>query len=344
MNNIATTNKLLLFIVIPLVLYILHLLSFIFIPLFGALLIAMLCMPLLRKLTKRNVPKYLSIVIVTSVITIIVVLIFYVLKISILEVASADASFWKKIVENFNSTLIPVMELLGVDQVAGEDSLRTILHSDAISEAITNNAGVILGLANRSITMFLMAVFFLILLISGSMNMQQVLEDTIFKKRHPSLKTFLILEKSIVKFIVVKFLISLGTGIGFSIACYYFDIRFPVFWGFIAFSFNFIQMVGSIVSTAIVAVFAMAQLNGGEGLIPFIISCAGTQVIFGSILEPIFMGKTFSINTITILVMLMMWGFLWGVPGLILSIPITVAVKTIMHQTDGTKILARIMS
>jgi len=56
------------------------------------------------------------------------------------------------------------------------------------------------------------------------------------------------------------------------------------------------------------------------------------------------MGKSFSINVITILVMLMFWGYLWGVPGLIMSIPITVFIKIILEQYSSTKVLAELMS
>ena len=68
------------------------------------------------------------------------------------------------------------------------------------------------------------------------------------------------------------------------------------------------------------------------------------QVIMGGILEPIFMGKTFSLNIITVLVMLMLWGYIWGVPGLIKSIPITVVIKIIFEQFPNTRIVAGLMS
>jgi predicted PurR-regulated permease PerM len=68
------------------------------------------------------------------------------------------------------------------------------------------------------------------------------------------------------------------------------------------------------------------------------------QVLFGAILEPIFMGKSFSINIIAVLVMLMFWGFLWGIPGLIMAIPITVFIKIILEQFSSTRIIASLLS
>ena len=68
------------------------------------------------------------------------------------------------------------------------------------------------------------------------------------------------------------------------------------------------------------------------------------QVTFGAILEPVFMGKSFSINIIAVLVMLMFWGFLWGIPGLIMAIPITVFIKIILDQFPSTKVIASLLS
>jgi predicted PurR-regulated permease PerM len=70
----------------------------------------------------------------------------------------------------------------------------------------------------------------------------------------------------------------------------------------------------------------------------------GIQVLFGGVVEPVFMGKSFSINIITILIMLMFWGYLWGVPGLIMSVPLTVFIKIILEQYPSTRMVATMMS
>lgn len=344
LNTHATTNKLLLFLVVPLTFYLLQLLHFIFIPLFGALLVALLFLPLVRWFNKKDISKIITIASIISIISIILLFVFFIMRLSAQEILSADQEFWDKMLVNLNKVLIPVMELLGIEKIAGQDNLSSVLHSDALVGFVSSKIGGVLIVLRQTVVSLLMTVFFLFLLIGGSINVQKVMENTLFKKRIPSMKTFVILEKSIVKFIVVKFLISLATGISFSIACFAFDIPFPIFWGTMAFLLNFIQMVGSVVITAVLAIFAIALMPPGLGLLLFIISIIGIQVLFGSILEPIFMGKTFSINTITILIMIFLWGYIWGVPGLIYSVPITVAVKTIMEQFPKTRIIAQIMS
>ncbi len=170
------------------------------------------------------------------------------------------------------------------------------------------------------------------------------MNTTLFKQKFSSVKTFMKIEKDIIKFVKVKFIISLFTGIGFTLACLFFDISFPIFWGLFAFIINFVQMVGSVVSVVLLSLFAFIELDPTSSLLFFILTITAVQVVMGGILEPIFMGKTFSVNIMTVLVMLMLWGYLWGVPGLIMAIPITVFVKIILEQFPRTKVIASLIS
>jgi len=102
-------------------------------------------------------------------------------------------------------------------------------------------------------------------------------------------------------------------------------------------------MVGSVISVLLLAVFAFVELDYNTTLLFFVLTISAVQAVMGGILEPIFLGKTFSINVITVLIMLMFWGFLWGVPGLIMSIPITVFLKITFEQFDRTRGIAVLM-
>ena len=192
--------------------------------------------------------------------------------------------------------------------------------------------------------MTLMTLFFAFLLLAESLNLHKVLNSTLITKRFSSVRVFVRIENDIITFIKVKFIISFFTGLGFTLACYFFDVSFPIFWGLLAFILNFVQMIGSVVSVILLSLFALIEINTTGTLVFFVLSITLVQAIMGGLLEPIFMGKSFSINVITILVMLMFWGFLWGVPGMILSIPITVFLKIIFDQFPKTKLISNMMS
>ena len=206
------------------------------------------------------------------------------------------------------------------------------------------NIGSTISFLRKFLMTLLMTAFFVVLWLAESINVQTMLNNTILKQKYTSVKAFIKIEKDLIKFIKVKVLVSALTGIFTGLMCLFFDVSFPIFWGLFAFVINFVQMVGSFASVILLSIFAFVELDTSNTLLFFMLSITLVQVVFGAVLEPIFMGKSFSINIIAVLVMLMFWGFLWGIPGLIMAIPITVFIKIIMEQFSGTKMIASLLS
>lgn len=343
-NELLAIRKLLLILIVPFVLYLLNLLSIIFIPLVFALFGSLLFMPLMRWFSKKGMPNFVGIITVVLIISVGLKGAYEVVQLSGKEIANASDDFYEKFDNKLNDIVAPVVDFMGIEKAEDETDLEAFMNNETISSNLFGNVSTGLNFARKFVSMLLMTIFFMILLLAGSMNIQKVMELLIFKQRFASVKTFRQIEKDIFKFIVVKFFLSLFTGIGFSLACYFFDVSFPIFWGLFAFLINFIQMIGSVISVVVLTAFALVELDQTGTLLFFILVITGVQVLFGGILEPILMGKSFSINTVTVLFMLALWGFIWGIPGLILSIPITALVKKIMEQFPGTKVYAKIMS
>jgi predicted PurR-regulated permease PerM len=340
MKDTKTTNILLLIIVIPIVFYLLKTLSFILIPLILSMFIALLFLPLMRWLRKRKMPKGISIFIVFLIIIGVLFIAAELINLSSKEILSSKNVFFDKAEIKLSALINYIESTFGINRPEGQKAFSYYFQNDSLMK----NFGSTLDFVGSTISMTLTTLFFTILWLAESINFQKVLNSTILKQKHSSVKVFMKVENDLIKFMKVKFLISLGTGIGIGLACYLFDVSFPIFWGLFAFVINFLQMVGSFVSVILLSIFAFVELDPTSTLFFFILSITMVQVLFGGILEPIFMGKSFSINVITILVMLMLWGFIWGIPGLIMSIPITVFVKIILEQYPKTKTIANLMS
>jgi len=340
MDNRKTTNILLLIIVIPILFYLLKILSFIFIPLVFSMFIALLFLPLMRWLNKKKVPKILSIILVFLIIAGGIKIGSVLIQLSSKEILSSDAAFFDKIGEKFTALVGLIEGFFGIEHSKSSFSVKDYFQK----ENIIGNFSLTIAFLGNTLTMILMTVFFVILWLAESINFHKVLNTTILRQKHASVKAFMKMEKDLITFIKVKFFVSLATGIGIGLSCVFFDVSFPIFWGLFAFLINFIQMIGSFISVVLLSLFAFVELDISSTLLFFIISISAVQVLFGSILEPIFMGKSFSINVITILVMLMFWGYLWGIPGLIMSIPITVFIKIILEQYSSTKVIGDLMS
>ncbi|MDO1500199.1 AI-2E family transporter [Winogradskyella maritima] len=331
-----TTNVLLLLIAIPLVFYLLKVLSFIFIPLVFSMFIALLFLPLMRYLGRRNVPKVVSILIVLFIVVSIVFIGVELIQLSGKQIVASESKFFEKAEIKLANLKTYLSEAFGISFNENTTVLGSFFQQD--------NLGTTLGFIRRFLTTLMMTIFFAVLWLGESINVHKLLNATLLKQKHTSIKAFIKIENDLIKFIKVKFMVSLLTGIGTGLMCLFFDVSFPIFWGLFAFVINFVQMVGSFISVILLSIFAFVEIEATSVLLFFMLAITGVQVLFGAILEPIFMGKSFSINIITVLVMLMFWGFLWGIPGLIMAIPITVFLKIILEQFEGTKVIAELIS
>lgn len=342
-RQLKQIKRLLVMMSIPLAFYVLSLLKFIFIPFFAAIFVSVLFMPLVRKMANKNIPGWMSISVCVGIIITLMFLAIQVIKFSSAEIVNADPSFVATAEQRFEDVSKAITHYFAQDEAVAEQSASNVSIKKAQDWFVENGANIV-GSIMANISRYLMFLFFLVLLLANTLDMQKLMQILIFNQKMPSIRTFLKIEKSIVKFIWVKFLLSLFTGIGFTIVCYVYDVSFPVFWGFFTFAINFVQMIGSVIAVIVVTTFGIIEINSPGTLLTFSLLLTGVQVIFGGILEPIMMGKSFSINTITVLIMLALWGFVWGIPGLIMSVPITVLLKTILEQIPDTKKYAELMS
>jgi len=111
----------------------------------------------------------------------------------------------------------------------------------------------------------------------------------------------------------------------------------------ILFIFNFIPTIGSIIATIPPILLALVQIEGMEMILLMILILIIIQILAGNIIEPRLMGSSLALNTITVILGLVFWGYLWGVTGMILSVPLLVLSKVILTQIPEAQILVRLM-
>ena len=136
-------------------------------------------------------------------------------------------------------------------------------------------------------------------------------------------------------YIVTKFIISLLTAVSVGIALFIFDIDFLVVWIVLTFLLNFIPNIGSVLAVIFPTLIAFVQFEsfGYALLIAAIIGAV--QNIYGNILEPKIMGDRLGLNPIVILISLLLWGYVWGLVGMFLSVPITAVIKILVSESKS---------
>ena len=124
-----------------------------------------------------------------------------------------------------------------------------------------------------------------------------------------------------------------------------FGVPMAAMFGVLTVVLNFIPSVGSIVATLLPMPFILLnpELSGGVVLAILIITGA-IQMVVGNILEPKLLGDSLELHPITILVTLVFWGMLWGVPGMFLATPLTAVVCILMNAYGPTRPFAQVLS
>lgn len=141
---------------------------------------------------------------------------------------------------------------------------------------------------------------------------------------------------NIKKYFTIKFLTSLATGLIIYIGLLIIGIDFPLLWGLIAFILNFIPSIGSIFAAIPAVLLAFIQLDPISGLITAILYLL-TNVVIGSFIEPPLMGKNLGLSPLVVFLSLLLWGFILGPIGMLISAPLTMIVKIIFDHGASTR-------
>ena len=248
-----TTNILLLIIVVPLVFYLLKILSFIFIPLIFSMFIALLFLPLMRWLGRRKIPKFISIIIVLLLVAGGLKLGVELVQLSSKEILATKSEFLPKAEEKIADLKVYLTDNFGMEFEQNKNFLAQFFQKE--------NIGSTIGFLRKFLTTLLMTAFFVVLWLAESINVHKILNSTLLKQKYTSVKTFMKIEKDLIKFIKVKVLVSALTGLFTGLMCVFFDVSFPIFWGLFAFAINFVQMVGSFISVILLSIFAFVELD-----------------------------------------------------------------------------------
>jgi AI-2 transport protein TqsA len=162
------------------------------------------------------------------------------------------------------------------------------------------------------------------------------------KAERPGSMSYAVNDK-IARYLGVKFLTSLITGILVGAVLAILQVDLAVLFGLLTFLLNFIPSIGSIVATLLPLPVAFLQYGTGWQLVLALAIPGLIQFIIGSIMEPRIMGESLGLHPVVVLLSLLLWGFLWGIPGMLLAVPITAVLKIAFERHDITQPLARLL-
>jgi AI-2 transport protein TqsA len=323
--------------------YILKELQSILLPFFIALIISFLFEPYYEWLKKKKIPGALSLVIV--IITILILA-----NITSVFVFTSINAFTKEIPkyteksQNIVQTITLSLNNWGFFNQYLKDSfdLSKVVNGEAIAAFATNFFSSIVSLFGNFVLIMIYVIF---LLSEFSSIRRRVLRAFSSERSRTIADTMTDIFKDVKKYIVGKTLINLSYGILVTVILWIFGVDFFIVWGFLAFLMAYIPTIGSLISTVLPFTTALIQFDGHLAVpIVILILMVVSANVIGNIVEPKILGDKLNLSPILLLLSLIFWGYLWGLIGMILSVPIMSMIKIILGKFESTKPISILMS
>ncbi len=332
------------FITFVLIVYILAALRAILIPVTIAVMLTFLFHPLLKYLKKYKIPKWITIIFLFLFLISMNYLLVLIIASNVetfqdkLEIYSSNLSTYiQQLLEPFNFSLRELAEMTGVK--TDDFQIGNIFHRLFESGVITNVFNSTISLLGD----FFISVIFWVFMIMGKEKFDARLKIAFAERGEIISKNVTNIDEQLQAYIFIKTLISLGTGLVTTIILLIYGIDFAIIWGLLAFILNYIPNIGSLIATIAPILIAFLEFGFGFKTISLGVLLLVTQNVFGNFLEPHYMGRQMDLSPVFVLFSLIFWGWIWGIVGMFLAVPIAAFIKILFSNIEPLKPIAIIM-
>ena len=292
---------------------------------------AVLATPPVLWLERKRIP------VVVAVMLVVAGMIFFLLAIGAV-VGTSINSFYAALPQyqaRIQEQVMALKEFLASKNIAlPEKILLKYVNPGAILN-LTVGLFVRLGSALSNIVLILLTLTFILFEITSfPVKLRAVLGDP-----HQVFPQFTRFVNDMKRYMVIKTLISLATGILVTIWLYILHVDFPILWGFLAFLLNYVPSIGSTIAGVPAVFLTLIQL----GIWRAVLVAVGYMLInlvldYG--VETRLMGRKLDLSTLVVFLSLMFWGSLLGPIGAVLCIPLTMTLKFAFENNESTRWIA----
>lgn len=312
------------------------------VPIVLAGFFALVCFPAMRGLQRRRVPTSLAIGVVVTVATVV--------SLTVVTLISTSLQQFGAMLPNLQEQLQKIQQDV-IEDLQGFDVFGHKIFAKFAHEDVTTQLGslldpglimnVVSGAASEVVTA-LSNLFVIILLMVFMLVEANGLGAKIARATHgsgPVLAELSNIKKQVSGYVSIKVATSLATGVMVSLLAWATDLSLPLLWGFVAFLFNFVPNIGSIIAAIPPILLALVEhgvASAGVVLLGYLV----IGMVIGNVIEPRVMGSRLGLSTLVVFLSLIFWSWVWGPIGMLLSVPLTVVVKIVFEHIDDFRPIA----
>ncbi len=301
-----------------------------FIPVALAFFIAAVSFPITNWLREHRVPRFLSVLLTVMVVFAFLsgIMVVGVLLINDLSEGDRLQQYGNKIYE---VALNSGAKLEEWKFEGAQDDIKKLLTPEEIGDYFKQNITILLGGVLDMLKSSFIVLILLVFMLSEARMFARRFES-IMEAKGPNLQRMLSATRDIQKYLGIKTMISIATGVLAGLLCWSAGVDFPLLWGILAFALNYIPAVGSIIAGIPPVILALLMHDAKHAIA---LAC-GYMIIngfLGNFMEPALLGRRFGLSTVVVVVSVLFWGFIWGPVGMLLAVPLTMMVKVALDNS-----------
>ena len=307
-------------------------------PFFLAVFLSFILSPILDFLTRMKIPKAISIlfILITSF------FIIYLLGLLFYSSGKTFASEFPKYGHKISSILTSIQEQLKLTFPKWETvDWFGQLDINKIGGFLLSSLGPFFSFIANLFLVFIFIVFIL----AGRGNIKAKVEKSFSKERSSQIIDVIQkIDNQIQKYLAIKTIVSFTTGVLATVVLMIFGVDFAIVFGFFIFILNYIPNIGSLIATALPLTIAVFQFETLWPAFWILIILGLIQMTIGNFIEPRVMGQGLGLSTLVVLFFLFFWGWLWGIPGMILAVPTAATIKIVCDNIPPLRFVGELMS
>jgi len=303
------------------------------VPFLLSLFLAIILHPFYNFFSRYNVPDSISLTIVLVT--------FIALGLGVAKLVGTSLYSFNANIETYTTKLLiyyadiaSFLEEFGI--AISRDDIAGVFNSKEIMSFATKAMQSMGGIFSDGFVVFFSVIFMLLESNNFSYKLSSIFRDK------TSLKHLDKILSQIKNYMVLKAVISAFTGFIIYIALWFIGVDYPFLWAMIAFLFNFIPNIGSIIAAFPVVLLTLVQL-GPLSAAAVVVVYVVVNIVIGSIIEPKVMGKGLGLSSLVVFLSLIFWGWLLGIVGMFLSIPLTIMLKIMFYNNKNTRWIATLL-
>ncbi|HEV2842686.1 MAG TPA: AI-2E family transporter [Chthoniobacterales bacterium] len=152
------------------------------------------------------------------------------------------------------------------------------------------------------------------------------------------------IEMQISRYLLTITLINIGLGIAVGTTVHMFGLRNPIMWGVLVATLNFIPYLGALTGIICMTLGAVLSFDSLGYAMVFPASYLIIATLEGNFITPLVLGRSLTLNPVVILIALAFWGWMWGIAGVILAVPILAAFKIFCDHIEPLKPIGEFLS